>query len=205
MSQSFGLPHYQSPNEAVQPDYGKWKSIVKGMKVEEVVAVLGQPLDDPLRGGRPKDARNAYYHYGFLDVPLLPHPRTYAFTIGFDEAARVWYVEDPFVGSLSETGVPTAPQWITPVGHPTFDHYPRVLDLRWSPSSGEYPVVYELELGHGGPEEGRFGDAVVDDKIPGPYTVQVFGGAQPGRARVRGSNHLGTGPWSDYKYFTFVQ
>ena len=38
-----------------------------------------------------------------------------------------------------------------------------------------------------------------------PYLSLQFGGAQPGRVRVRAINAEGTGPWSDYTVFTFAR
>ncbi|MDD3679767.1 MAG: hypothetical protein PHX72_02855, partial [Candidatus Shapirobacteria bacterium] len=55
--------------------------------------------------------------------------------------------EDPFQGRFSTNGIPTTPVLIYPHTNTVFTHYPRVVDFRWYPASGEYPVEYQLEAG----------------------------------------------------------
>jgi hypothetical protein len=126
------------------------------------------------------------------------------FTIGFDVHDRVLYKADPFDGAaLSRSGRPSKPRLITPLRGSRFSHYPRILDVRWFPCSGTYPMTYQLEVGIARPGSDNFG-AHEDPQLLGqPYTILTLPGAQPGRVRVRGRNALGIGPWSDFVGFFF--
>ena len=58
--------------EFVQPDYRKWEAVQIGMAREEVVALLGPPLEDPY-------LVDPFCSYGHLQMPMLPQRRTYRF------------------------------------------------------------------------------------------------------------------------------
>ncbi|WP_339684036.1 hypothetical protein [Gimesia maris] len=184
--------------EFVQPDYRKWEAVQIGMSQEEVVALLGPPLDDPYRA-------DANCSYGHLQMPMLPQRRTYVFLIGYDENERVFRKTDPFMGKLSLDGTPSKPEIIIPVSGTAFSHYPRVLDCRWYPSSGEYPITYTIEESCASPLEPEifYNPVELDTEIPIPFYMFNFGGSQPGRIRVKARNRLGESEWSDYCYFDF--
>jgi hypothetical protein len=185
--------------EFVQPDYESWAAVQIGMRREEVVALLGPPLEDPYRA----DANCAYGH---LQMPMVPHRRTYVFLIGYDENEQVFSKIDPFMGKLSLDGTPSKPEIITPVSGTAFSHYPRVLDCRWYPSSGEYPITYTIEESCSSPLEPELFYNTVEHpaEIPAPFYMFAFGGSQPGRIRVKARNRLGESAWSDYCYFDFT-
>lgn len=185
--------------EFVQPDYESWAAVQIGMRREEVVALLGPPLEDPYRA----DANCAYGH---LQMPMVPHRRTYVFLIGYDENEQVFSKIDPFMGKLSLDGTPSKPEIITPVSGTAFSHYPRVLDCRWYPSSGEYPITYTIEESCSSPLEPELFYNTVEHpaEIPAPFYMFDFGGSQPGRIRVKARNRLGESEWSDYCYFDFT-
>jgi hypothetical protein len=188
---------------ALQPDYRKWQAVRVGMSRVEVTALLGEPLTG--REQRPYTFRDPNYPaYGFVSYPALPHKWTMLFVLGFDKEDRVWWKSDPFGGTpLSRSSKPSKPRMITPQSGSAFEHYPRLLDVRWYPSSGVYPMAYELELGLSIPGSDEY-HAQGDPRQYGqPYALISFQGAQAGRVRVRGRNAIGVGTWSDYAEFAF--
>lgn len=202
MPMRYTFPHYAPPTEIVQPDYQKWQAVQVGMTREEVVALLGPPREDNYRG--PTRPDSPQWQYGYLQLPMLPHPRTYVFDVCFDDD-RVWHKSDPFHGRFSSDGRPTVPEIMTPHDRTVFSHYPRIIDMRWYPSSGVYPMTYAVEIGHGSPrDEDRYYDQLRDSDLPAPFLTTSFVGAQPGRFRVQAKNELGESDWSEYRYFEFT-
>jgi hypothetical protein len=173
------------------------------MTRKEVMELLGRPMADPYTAPRPR-VDDPYYFYGYLELPMMPRIRTYRFCVGFDDTGRVFTKADPFDGEFSPDGIPSKPKIFTPPSGAFFEHYPRIIDMRWYPVSGKYPVKYEIEIGHASEMIGPFHDRIVESELPFPYFVAQFGGSQPGRFRVRGRNALGTGEWSEYRYFDFT-
>jgi hypothetical protein len=111
---------------------------------------------------------------------------------------------DPFGGEpLSRDGTPSRPRLIAPAPASRFSPYARVLDVRWFPCSGVYPLTYDLELGFAPPGTGAYQGWVEPQQYGQPYAVLDFPSSQPGRVRVRGRNARGVGPWSEYRHFTF--
>jgi hypothetical protein len=199
------FPHFTPEPEFVQPDYRAWEAVQIGMNRGGVTDLLGQPLDDQYRGGRAKP-NDPYYSYGYLQFPVSPHPRTYSFLIGFDNQGRVFTKEDPFNGRLSKNGEPTVPEIIIPFADTIFNHYPRIVDMRWYPSSGRYPMRYSVELGVGDPESDEwFSSQVIESALQLPFFMKTFQGAQPGRIRVKAHNEIGESDWSNYRCFKFVR
>ncbi len=126
------VPHSEAGVRAARLQ--AWAAVRVGMTRDEVVSLLGPPHHERYRGGKPRpDA--SLYSYGYLQLPYVHHPRTYSFMIGFDDEGCVNYKEDPFGGRFSIDGSPTVPKIITPLEQSVFNHYPRVVDLRWYPSS----------------------------------------------------------------------
>lgn len=200
----FTFPHFTPKPEYVQPDYEKWAAVQIGMSRDQVVAHLGPPLDDKYSGAKSRPT-DPYYSYGYLQMPMVPHPRTYRFLIGFDDNGKVVAKIDPFNGTLSADGTPTSPEIVIPADRMVFSHYPRILDCRWSPSSGDYPMTYTFELGVGepfGPEQ--FHNEVIETDLAVPFFMTTFVGAQLGRFRIKAKNKFGESDWSDYRYFSFT-
>jgi hypothetical protein len=198
------FPHFMPEPEFVQPDYCDWNAVRVGMMRSDVIKLLGAPLEDPYRGGpvRPTDP---YLLFGYLQFFLAPHPRTYKFLIGFDEHDQVFAIEDPFQGKFSENGVPTVPEIITPLENTKFVHYPRILDCRWYPSSGQYPIHYSVEIASGAPSREIWSSShIVESGLQFPFFMTEFQGAQPGRFRVKAHNGIGDSEWSSYRQFEFA-
>ena len=192
--------------KAVQPAYEKWQAVAIGMSRDEVVAILGDPIKDDCH-----PTNSPYLNYGYIQVPSCPHPRTYTFLIGLNGNGRVFTKIDPFSGRFSVDGTPSQPELIIPADGQVFSHYPRVLDIRWHPVSGVYPVTYSVELGwfpfptlDGAPSETEFHNELVATELVGTYFVQAFIGASPGRVRVKARNERGESPWSAYRLVRFT-
>jgi len=199
------FPHSTLKPEFVQPDYRRWAAVNVGMTRDEVVAILGPPHADRFRGGKP-GRKDPYYSYGYLQMPMIPHPRTYSFLVGFDDAGLVFTKLDPFCGRFSLDGAPTVPLLITPIDQSIFDHYPRIIDIRWYPVSGQYPVSYAIAIGNSDPNGASWhADEVIESKLAFPFFMMSFVGAQPGRIRVKATNDIGESEWSDYRYFKFTR
>lgn len=200
----YSFPDYQSKRKYVQPDSRNWKLIKAGMTYSEVVGILGEPMDDPFRP-KFKEVANAYFSFGWLDLPFVPRPRTYSFLVQFNAQGKVCYIQDPFAGAFSEDGIPSKPIILIPQEGQIFSHFPRIVDVRWHPPAGDYPMKFELQIGHGSPA-GEFRDEVARayDDLESVYFCDSFVGACPGRVRVRAKNHKGTGEWSDFRTFRFT-
>jgi hypothetical protein len=193
------FPHFDVTLRAVQPDYARWQAVQIGMTRAEVAALLWGPRCENLH-----NPTQTYSTYGYLQLPLLPLSRTYSFVLGFDEHGRVFTKTDPFGGVFSVDGLPSQPRIIIPPARAVFSHYPRLVDMRWFPASGKYPMRYDVEIGWSLEMDGPFTDQVIESELAFPYYVARFGGDQPGRFRVRGQNALGVGVWSEYRYFDFT-
>ena len=167
-----------------QPDYGKWRSITNGMTKDEVRAVLGDPV--PF-GGNDRDTALICnpWRYGWV-------AHGYDFDVWFRDD-RVMGTEDPFDGNFSTNGVPTTPVLIYPHTNMVFTHYPRVVDFRWYPSSGEYPIEYQLDAGSG---------SVFTFE---PRGTSWMSGMGTHRWRVRAINRLGVSPWTEWRELEFTK
>lgn len=208
----YTFPHDRSPLKSVQPDYVAWQSVVIGASREEVIERLGPPIDDKTFRGRKARMDDPYFYYGYLQLPMLPHPRTYCFSIGFDEQHRVIGKNDPFNGRFSSDGSPLSPELITPFDRSAFSHFPRIVDMRWYPVSGAYPMTYTVEMGWCTPlnpgdslAAATFHDEEVESELKCPFFMTTFPGGQPGRFRIRATNDAGYGPWSEHRYFWFTR
>lgn len=198
------FPHYESKSEYIQPVPRNWKLIKTGMSYAEVVRILGEPIDDPFRP-KFKEVAHAYFSYGWLDLPFIPGPRTYSFLVQFNAQSKVCYIQDPFAGAFSENGIPSKPIILIPHEGQVFSHFPRIVDVRWHPPAGDYPMKFELQIGHGS-QAGEFRDDVANvyDDLDSVYFCCSFVGASPGRVRVRAKNPKGISEWSDFCTFRFT-
>ena len=183
---------------AVQPDYVKWNSLLAGMHRSEVEALLGLPIKLNSIGSRTNSV------YGYITYPSLPFKWSMAFCVVFDHSDHVQWKCDPFGGVFPTDGKPTKPVIVSPQNSSFHAHFPRILDVRWTPSAGMYPIIYDLELGSSPPGDlHHFRDQISIQEYGQPYALLEFPGSQPGRVRVRGRNALGEGPWSDFHVFRF--
>ncbi len=129
------FPHVNVTRRAIQPPYDRWQAVRIGMTREEVLKLLGRP-----RCKQTSFPTETYLTYGYLQLALLPYPRTYRFLIGFDKQDRVFTKVDPFGGVFSPDCRPSKPIIFTPPNNTRFSHYPRLVDVCWFPASGQYPM-----------------------------------------------------------------
>ncbi|HJT33773.1 MAG TPA: hypothetical protein VJ783_17130 [Pirellulales bacterium] len=236
------LVHRKSANIGdmfIQPDYDRWRRVSPGMTEKEVIALLGEPLErqswesyiaSVIAEGYTREQaiasvkfQKSYaqtlfpWTYGRIRYDSPSMPEAYEFTIAFDEG-RVEFKQDPFDGHLSADGKPTTPELISPADNALLDHYPRFFDMRWMPSSGVYPMEYEVEISSSDPtteievmsDVGPVTQALdyeVDEILKSrmPYVAMAFYSAGAGRWRVRAKNRLGVSRWSRYRYFEFEE
>ena len=186
-----------------QKDYEKWLSLEEGADEEDVIKLLGQP--SAKSDGYDRTGEVDYlWHYSPLMPKSIAFPEPITFSIWFHRG-KIRSVQNPFNGQVSKDGTPTKPELLWPVDPPVYKHYPRLMDLRWYPVAGNYPVKYEIQLAALVGEDPAEVNWHVDREMKSdiPYVAAQFVGAQPGRWRVRAINDKGTSEWSDYAEFLF--
>lgn len=170
-----------------QPDYSCWQQASVGMSSNDIVALLGSPFD--IKSAGPFHV----WDYGEVVPVSTETPLRYAFDIVF-VGTNVSSVTDPFGGIFSTNGIPTAPQLVIPLDGSVFNHTPRIVDFRWQPSSGVYPLTYEIEV-----RAGYHGE------VEGPCLTSFVTRDGTHTWRVRAVNALGKGPWSSTFHFSFTE
>lgn len=204
-------PPATSKVECIQPDYKKWLTVKAGMTEDEVKKILGEPLSE---SKVPQEHINdptyvKFMTYGRIhfDSPSLPD--TFEFAV-VTKLGKVSETIDPFGGILSTDGKPTTPVPISPNDRTVFDHYPRFVDLRWTPSAGEYPIEYTIEVQYGFLEYAADGKTTEyqyrmtdQQESEFPYKAISFVGKGPGRWRVKAKNKSGESDWCDWRFFRF--
>ncbi len=118
------------------------------MTEAEVLAILGKPIK---AAPRPPDdtetnVRHLYWWiYGEITFRSYATTAFYSYCLDFHQG-RVVHINDPWNGKFSEDDRPTVPELLFPGAERTFDHFPRFMDFRWHPSSGTYPMDYEVVI-----------------------------------------------------------
>lgn len=115
-------------------------------------------------------------------------------------------VDGPFGGAkIIPSGIPTAPRLFVPEDNTVFNHFPRVIDLRWWSSSGTMPITFEvsIEVKYPSGEWGIEGD--LQKSSDSLHVAMIFPGSNEGRWRVRGRNQEGAGEWSEFRKFKFTR
>ena len=185
----------------VQPNYDAWDQITVGMAEAEVEAILGAPLEKQERLDLPRFSYMWTYGELRFDTPSMPS--AFYFLISFQQG-QVFDKSDPFDGGLSCDGRPSTPRLTLPRDDAVCYHYPRFVDLRWQPSSAEYPLEYMVEVGV---ENSAFGANLYVPTLHYseiPYLAIAFSGKNKGRWRVKARNHIGESDWTPYRHFTFT-
>lgn len=189
------------------PAFESWSQVSHGMTEKHVIEILGKP-----KSGSPwddyksfPDSENAQYNwnYGSLYPESASDPAVSEFSVTFTQGLVV-RKDDPFGGAaIKSSGVPTTPNLFLPEDKTMFDHFPRIIDLRWWASSGSVPITYEVSIevkypsGEWGVEDG------LQKHVDGLHVAMSFPGSNQGRWRVRGMNKDGVGEWSEYRSFKF--
>ncbi len=192
--------------KAIQPNYNKWNKIKKGMSYSDVVKILGKPIEKPL--GNP-DIDSPYYGleaiYGIVVKKSKVIPENLCFEILF-LGGKVDKKVNPFnCPVLSKNGIPTVPKMIYPLNNTTFseDHFPQIVDFRFFPASGEYPMGYLLEVDSYNIFFEKWNPILWSSSIP--YFAVSLNGGHIYRWRIKAVNKLGESHWSKYRYFNFKQ
>lgn len=199
-----GLPPDTKP-QSIQPNYSQWLNVKQGMTETEVNKLLGPPLSEEDPNRAPSWATSYFATYGVIRFGRTHFDQPYTFSIIYEiQTKAVSQVDDPFGGHLSPDGKPTVPELITPKPGEQFSHYPRLVDYRWRPSSGEYPMRYEIQIrlddfAHENWEHHTVARAQVNE----PYFLNSFASSSRGRWRVRAINGKGTSDWSEERQFSF--
>lgn len=202
--------------EFIQPDYAAWAQIQENMTEADVLHLLGEPIErrKPPEKGPFDDGsviRVYSWVYGRIDFKSSSVPWPDEFCVMFGNG-RVLEKDNPFDAPLSTDGKPSVPRLIYPLPHATYQHYPRYLDLRWQPSSGQYPMHYLVERQTGNDVFVERDGATVKERqwyqamsfrVDIPYLLILFGGKNAGRWRVKAVNTLGESDWSEYRDFKF--
>jgi hypothetical protein len=200
------------------PDLMRWNRITKGMRESDVESLLGEPLNkralQNVASSTPEHAILPVWNYGKLPLISGALPADYEFLVVFREGSISRKI-DPFGGKSSSTGIPSSPKLISPGNGATFDHYPPVVDLRWYPAAGIYPIWYlvQIEIGNTYPVAQPDGSERVGwrfDETPAiaeqadiPYLCAALPGIQRYRWRVKAFSRLGESDWSAYREFEF--
>lgn len=213
------IEHARIGPSQVFPQLNSWLDVVPGMTETEVRGILGEPLtsETPMAGIDPDVVRLYRWSYGRLpiDSPLVP--AEFQFNLYFHEG-RVREIEEPFERNslaLPRWPAPSVPRPISPESGHVLRHYPRIVDFRWLPSVGEYPVSYQIEVAmeepsllDGAPTEHDdkkyFGDrryVVVSSCADVPYFCTELPGKQHYAWRVKAVNQHGESDWSSTTIF----
>ncbi len=179
---------------ADQPDYQAWQKVREGMTVSEVTALLGPPS---LSSDGSVQSDVLYYGVVVPRSEVFPQALTFSLWIA---DGRVLAKQDPFNGVFSNDGTPTTPILITPTQGQVFNHHPRLVDFRWYPSSGLYPMRYELQTEL--MAQGRWVPFLTREAEV-PYLAGTGGGKQKLRWRVQAKNELGKSEWSEWRELEF--
>jgi hypothetical protein len=220
----------------IQPSYDAWEAVKKGMTLDEVRKLLGEPLEMTrpateagalLRDaqGQQTDAQVAAEAkaikaaaeegvlyagrmiYGRIefDSPVMPHSYNFEIIYVNDRVFEKW---TRFRGSLSESDKPSTPVLVSPHFNAHIASTQDIVDLRWAPSSGAYPIQYDVEvqsyLGDDPPSWRDLQDNANYETVDDFRDLQIPHAAisSPGgitRWRVRAKNKHGESDWSEWR------
>jgi hypothetical protein len=181
--------------DAVQPDMKAWSTLTLGMGEKEVAALLGDP--------RSRDGDILTYGHILYPYICMGWDGDFRFLVAFREG-KVSEVIDPFNKAYSFDGKPTIPMPMTPLAGVAIPaSSPVHFDLRWSPSSGDYPMAYDWEVQNLSVVRSAW-ETVIAQTTDVPFATLSFtqGGGITGRYRVRGKNGKGMSGWSGWRTFT---
>jgi hypothetical protein len=186
-----------------------WRRIEAGMSEGEVRAILGPPVEaeESVRDVGEDEARLYRWAYGKLPIDSSSVPGEFRFDVYFHEG-HVHSTEQPFDArdpTLLKYPAPSVPHITAPQDRQVFGHYPRIVDFRWQPSLGAYPMSYRLELSIGQPpyaSVGRASNALGRYVVEGvfhvgiPYLCMQLPGKQSYQWRVQAMNEYGRSEWT---------
>ena len=178
---------------SIQPEAHKWAFVRPGMSEADVSKLLGVPIEKsqpPEKEQRDPTTKYGYWwRYGKIYFLSTSMPCDYEFLVNFTDG-KVDNIYDPFDHHMSLDGLPTVPKQIVPAEGTLFSHYPRFVDARWMPSSGDYPITYEVEAEDQFAISGKWNQEFKSTSEI-PYLVFTHIGDNSGRWRVRAKNARG--------------
>jgi hypothetical protein len=198
------------------PSIASWMKILPGMSENDVLTILGSPFD---RESSKTDLEPGHiflyrWNYGELpiDAPNLQHQFRFDLYL-FD--GRVVEKHQPF--DLADMTVlddpkPSVPVIIYPEDGRIFKHHPRVIDCRWQPSVGDYPLSYIIEISKHQQsfveENGLLRKDIIYRQINRTSVeLPYYSTALPGKSgyswRIKAVNHHGESEWTSPATFTF--
>ena len=187
------------PSQPFQPDYAAWQRIRKGDSASQVIQLLGKPkirLPHKITGA--DSTPSQIWIYGCVTPNTTSTPFMF-FRLDFKEG-HVSKIVTPFGNApLSKDGKPSIPQVITPRnGFKT--PYPGIVDFRWFPSSGKYPMRYVLQIDTP-TYNGKWNTRIFGDRSS-PITLPYFmrSGLNEFRWRLKAVNELGESSWTSFLY-----
>jgi len=172
----------------------KWKRVAIGDSIDSVKSQLGEGVRQF------SDGTFQTIIFGRVPFDSTSPIKFLELRMHFEKGVLV-SKEDPFNGELSSDGIPSTPTLLTPADGAQFNYIPRIHDLRWLPSSGSYPIEYQVEISF---DLGNQGATYVAKTMDCKLTIEVPG-MNRARWRVRGANATGVGDWSAQRYFEFAQ
>lgn len=188
----------ESKSSSILPLARAWSAVSIGMTERQVLDLLGAPLarSAPNRGSASTAMVLVTWDYGYMRFDSDSFPEPFRCLVMFLNG-RVETIIDPFDRAISSDGRPTVPKLLVPFDQAVFEHYPRFVDFRWTPSSGDPLVSYEVEVSTENIHTPELRSATM------PYLAIAFSGKQAARWRVRARNSLGASDWSEGRTFRF--
>jgi hypothetical protein len=201
------MESYDSPSTF--PDAHLWAKLIPGMSESEVLKILGEPLEKELpQEDQNENHRRLYrWSYGRLPIndPRIPGDYQYAL---FFHRSRLDFKDQPFDANdvtVFHSPKPSIPWIIYPNNSMQFRHYPRIIDCRWQPSIGEYPMAYQIEIaGIREYDDGNEYNLYVEARVDLPYFCAMMPGKQNYQWRVKAVNEYGESEWTLYTKFNFI-
>ena len=182
--------------DEVQPDEKKWAQLRTGMSEREVVKLIGEPMQT--KQGNIGE-RVYLLQWGHVKYHSPCMPGGFAYDVLFANGQVERFV-DPFGRSPSSDGIPTTPQPEFPRDGKAVRDIGRFVDYRWTPSSGKYPINYDIEVQlDGGSEPNKptwCAPSLFSVDLPYVADTRPY---QTFRWRVRAKNPLGASEWCEWQ------
>jgi hypothetical protein len=184
------------------PAPAEWLKVELGMSEEEVLRILGRPIvtEPPAIQVSENTTVMNRWRYGRLPVNDPSVPCGYLFNVYFHHG-QVKMTEQPFDAddpTVLQFPKPSMPRLIYPSRMEKFHHYPRIVDFRWQPSVGAYPIRYcvDISVEHQ-TVDGQIEEEPIEQiKVDIPYLCTGLPGKGRYRWRVKAKNTHGESDWT---------
>lgn len=212
-SRRYGKSASSGSDDSRFPDPIAWVKVRPGMSEEDVLKLLGEPIkkESPRENTEENQIWLYRWCYGHLPIDVAHVPAHFEFELLLHRG-KVCLTVQPF--EVNDPTVllgprPSLPRMIYPQEGQTFVHYPRIVDFRWQPSVGDYPISYEVEIQ--AVESADDSSAPMDvewrqplsTRVDIPYLSTELPGTTRYRWRVKARNRYGESEWTGFATFTF--